>query len=75
MKTDYSQVIGFWVGVDDRLPPSPGEYIVTTTHLREHNMKWDGNKWDLRRRDDWVVYWMDCVTDPKTGKNYKTEPI
>ncbi len=75
MKTDWSQMAGFWVGMDEREPPSPGEYFVTTTHFRDHNMKWDGNRWDLKRLDDWVVYWYDTITDANTGLSKETKAI
>jgi len=79
MKTDWKQVKGFWVSVDERFPPCKGEYYVITTHLNEYNMRYDPDKsmphWDLKHLDDWVVQWLDTVTDPATGKFEKTSPI
>jgi hypothetical protein len=79
MKIDWSQMNGYWVYIEDRLPPSAGEYYVMTTHLKEHAMRYDPNKdmphWDLKRLDDWVVAWWDDVTDPITGKYKKTSPL
>lgn len=66
MKTDWSQMKGYWVSMDERQPPCNGIYHVTTTNLNERCLRWDGKRWNISDNRDFVVYWWDTA-DPKTG--------
>lgn len=75
MKTDWSEMNGFWVRMDERHPPCKGLYWTVTTYLNERCLRWNGERWNLSDNRDYVVYWWDSLTDPKTGKVKPWEPI